>query len=236
MQSDKINKIAVFIDGDNVSHNDIGCVMDEIRSNGVVIGKFVYGDFSKSEMIGWYHDGPKYGLQQMQCPRLSGKNSSDLKMSLDILEMVYINPEINLYYIITSDSDFVHVIHKLKFHNKRVNCIGRNNANEALKSACDKFIRVEVLRGLDGPSDPIPEGIDEQAKINQIEREIDLILDNCGPILHMSLINDHLINKMNFNYKEFGRASFTAFVNQHFPQKYIIKKRDNGALFMWKNS
>ena len=55
-------------------------------------------------------------------------------------------PNITLFYIVTSDSDYRHVISKIKLRNKKVYCIGSSQANISLRSSCDRYTKVELLR------------------------------------------------------------------------------------------
>jgi len=50
----------------------------------------------------------------IQCDKISGKNSVDLRLSVDIMKILYTNDIITLFYLITSDSDYRHVIFEIK--------------------------------------------------------------------------------------------------------------------------
>lgn len=86
------------------------------------------------------------GIISIQCDRISGKNSSDLKMTIDILKTLFTIDHISLFYIITSDSDFRHVIAEIKTHNKYVHCISNSNCNSSIQAICDVFTKMETLR------------------------------------------------------------------------------------------
>ena len=63
------------------------------------------------------------GITTIQCDKITGKNSTDIKLMVDIMKTLYEINHISLYYIVTSDSDFRHVIPQIKMRNKKVHCI-----------------------------------------------------------------------------------------------------------------
>ena len=105
--------IAVYIDGENSSHQDIEAISSEIKSYGSIIISRVYGDWSDKNMRKWLDRTIIYDIIPIQCIRISGKNSSDIKLCVDIMKDLYTVPEISLFYIITNDSDYSHVISEI---------------------------------------------------------------------------------------------------------------------------
>ena len=53
----------------------------------------------------WLDNASLFGIIPIQCGRISGKNSSDIKLCVDIMKDLYCVPKISLFYIITTDSD-----------------------------------------------------------------------------------------------------------------------------------
>ena len=138
-------KIAVFIDGDNVSHNIISLIMNEIKNYGRIICCNVYADWSCENMKNWKLTANKLGIITIQCDRISGKNSTDIKMAVDVMKILYTVKHITLFYLVTSDSDYRHLVPEIKLLNKKVNCIGSVKSNNSLQSVCDVFTKIEVL-------------------------------------------------------------------------------------------
>jgi hypothetical protein len=110
--------IAVYIDGDNTSHRDMEVILNEIKTYGRIIISRVYGDWSKENMKNWLVSASSYGIIPIQCERISNKNSSDIKLCVDIMKDLYTVPNISLFYIITTDSDYRHVISDIMMSNK----------------------------------------------------------------------------------------------------------------------
>ena len=112
MNSDE--SIAVYIDGDNSSYKNIEIILNEIKSYGRIIILKVYGDWSEVNMKNWLTTASTYGIIPIQCERINGKNSTDIKMCVDLMRDLYNIENISLFYIVTSDSDYRHVISEIK--------------------------------------------------------------------------------------------------------------------------
>ena len=135
--------IAVYFDGDNVSHKRFGDILAEIRSYGDIIINRVYADF---EALGPIENSAiENGISTIQCARLIGKNSSDIKLCVDLMRDLYTLPQITTFYIITSDTDYRHIIPEIKLLNKQARVIGKAVAPEILKACCDQYTPIEVI-------------------------------------------------------------------------------------------
>lgn len=143
------DNIQVYIDGDNVSYKDVEDILTEIKSYGRILNARVYGDWSQQNMQNWLKTASKFGVVPIQCERISGKNSSDLKMCVDVMKDLYTIENVSLFYFVTTDSDFRHIIPEIKTLNKRAHCIGNGNANMSLQSICDKYTDISVIRTAD---------------------------------------------------------------------------------------
>jgi uncharacterized LabA/DUF88 family protein len=134
---------AVYIDADNMGPISIKKGMEHINDqNDNVIIKKIYGDWSKPHMKKRLNESNNLGISQIQCGRLA-KNSSDISMCIDIIKDLYTNPNIDIFYIVSSDSDFSAVMHEIKCCNKKVNCICNRNSNSMLHESCSKVIYIE---------------------------------------------------------------------------------------------
>jgi hypothetical protein len=130
--------VALYIDADNISHTYLPQILSNIINSHVIIKK-IYGDWSKQNMFQWLDKANDNGITAIQCGRLN-KNSSDIKMSVDIMKDLYTNQNITLFHLVTSDSDFSSVMGEIKYINKKAYCTGYNTASKMLINSCDKFI------------------------------------------------------------------------------------------------
>ncbi len=219
--------IAVYIDGDNTSHNDMQFILKEIKSYGRIIISRVYGDWSQKNMKNWLTTSSKYGIIPIQCERISGKNSSDIKLCVDIMRDLYSIDNISMFYIITTDSDYRHVISEIKLMNKKIHCIGNDCANISLISICDKYTKIDVLRKQVNNANNITRQIDESI-LCKYRDEIEIILGDNKQI-NISLINDILSRKYNFDFREWNYNTMSSFLKENFGNHFCIKQDKRGT-------
>lgn len=231
-------KIAVFIDGDNVSHNIISLIMNEIKNYGRIICCNVYADWSCENMKNWKLTANKLGIITVQCDRISGKNSTDIKMAVDVMKILYTIKHISLFYLVTSDSDYRHLVPEIKLLNKKVNCIGSIKSNNSLQSVCDVFTKIEVLKLDEGVTkNKNDQNQEEKAKHNPMKikkklkyqylETINILFDQ-NDVINLSLIKDTLQRKLQFDYREFGYHSMGEFISKNFINELKIHRSYKG--------
>jgi len=138
------HRIAIFIDAENISPNDLGNILDEIKNYGNIVINRAYGDWSKLESF--KEKSIEYGIELIQANSISGKNSSDIKLCVDVMNILHTLNEISMFYIITCDSDFAHLVPYIKCLNKEVRCIGYECTSKGLQNIVNMFTKIEVLR------------------------------------------------------------------------------------------
>lgn len=143
MSKEKHMHIGIFVDGENISYKDYGKILDDIRKYGQVSISNIYLDWTENQS--WKEVSKHFGITPIQCQKINGKNSVDLKITVDMMEIMY-ERQIDLFCILTTDSDFCHIVQKLKSKNKKVHIYGYgNNTNNSLISICNQFINIENL-------------------------------------------------------------------------------------------
>ena len=217
-------KIAVFIDGDNISYCDVTYIMKEISNYGNINICNVYGDWSCKDLKKWLFAARDNGIITIQCDKISGKNSTDIKMCIDIMNVLYNIPHISLYYIVTSDNDFRHVISEIKKMNKKIHCIGSKYVNNSLVKICDKYTKIEILTKNRKKISTI------KKSNNEIKNEILSILDDSSEEVNLSLIKDILQRKYNFDYREYGYLSMKNFIKSEYNDILFILIIDTDVL------
>jgi len=139
-------KIAVFVDGDNICAKDYELALREISSTyGEILIKRVYGDWTTSNMNKWKDvlvNEPAATCQQFR----SGKNATDIRIIMDAIELMILNPNINTFCIVSTDADFCGLAMRLRENGKFVIGVGKKEAKIIWQEACDKFIKIENLR------------------------------------------------------------------------------------------
>lgn len=140
-------RLAVLIDADNVSSQNIQPMMEEIARYGNPTIKRIYGDWTKPNLASWKVLLLDYAISPVQqFAYTSGKNATDSAMIIDAMDILY-DGKIDGYCLVSSDSDFTRLAMRLREAGKLVIGIGEQKTPNAFISACDRFIFQEVIRG-----------------------------------------------------------------------------------------
>ena len=147
--------IAVFVDFENLAigasqskHGafQIELVLKRLLEKGRIVFKRAYCDWSgyrKEERE--FH---KHGIEMVAIPqtKMSGKNSADIHMVVDALDLCYAKHHIDIFALLTGDSDFSPLVAKLKENDKRViSCGVKSSTSDLLVAASDEFIYYDDL-------------------------------------------------------------------------------------------
>ena len=148
-------KIALFCDLDNIvlgvrdsdiKNFDIHLVLERLLEKGKIIVKKAYADWERyGDQKRLFHEA---GVELINIPqrRISGKNSADIKMVVDAMELSYSKDHLDTFAILSGDSDFSPLVSKLKENNKVVIGVGvKNSSSNLLIDNCDEFIFYEDL-------------------------------------------------------------------------------------------
>jgi uncharacterized protein (TIGR00288 family) len=160
---DQEERIALFLDYENLAIGardhlggmafDLRPVADALAERGRVVVRRAYADWS-------YFDEDRRMLTRshvelIDIPQRMGasrKNSADIKMVVDALEVAFERDYISTFVLCTGDSDFTPLVHKLRELNKRVIGVGVEKTTSALlPPACDEFLYYDRLEGVDVP-------------------------------------------------------------------------------------
>jgi uncharacterized protein (TIGR00288 family) len=147
--------IAVFIDYENVAHGieggksggfRIDLVMKRLLEKGRIVFKRAYCDWSRYRSA--VRELHLNGIELVDIPqsKLSGKNSADIRMVVDALDLCYAKEHIDVFALVSGDSDFSPLVSKLKENDKRVvGCGVKESTSDLLISGCDEFIYYDDL-------------------------------------------------------------------------------------------
>ncbi|HUL80501.1 MAG TPA: NYN domain-containing protein [Gammaproteobacteria bacterium] len=146
---------AVFVDFENLALGteedkkgrfDIELVLKRLLERGRIVFKRAYCDWTRYQnFMTEFH---KQGFEMVDIPRskISGKNSADIRMVVDALDLCYSKSHIDTFALITGDSDFSPLVSKLKENDKRVvGCGVRKSTSDLLANNCDEFIFYDDL-------------------------------------------------------------------------------------------
>ena len=147
--------LAVFCDFENVALGvrdakikkfNINLVLERLLVKGTVVVKKAYCDWERyKEFKAVMHDAA-FELIEIPHTRQSGKNSADIRMVVDALDLCYTKEHIDTFVIVSGDSDFSPLVSKLRENNKMVIGIGvKSSTSDLLMSNCDEFIFYDDL-------------------------------------------------------------------------------------------
>jgi uncharacterized protein (TIGR00288 family) len=148
--------IAMFIDFENLAIGvrdmraagpfDIQRVMKRLLEKGRIVFKRAYCDWIHySDSVREFH---AQAIELIDIPhsKMSGKNSADIRMVVDALDLCYSKQHIDVFALLTGDSDFSPLVSKLKENNKRViGCGVKSSTSDLLIANCDEFIYYDDL-------------------------------------------------------------------------------------------
>ena len=145
------DRLAVLIDSDNVRAVTADALLAEIAKYGVATVKRAYGDWTNPHLKGWKEALNLHAIRPMQqFAYTSGKNSTDSAMIIDAMDLLYTG-QFNGFCLVSSDSDFTGLASRLRESGVTVYGFGERKTPQALVSACDRFIYLDVLRA---PAEP----------------------------------------------------------------------------------
>ena len=158
--------IAVFVDFENLAIGvretktgefRIQLVLKRLLEKGRIVHKRAYCDWSNyRDAVREFHSN---GIELIDIPqsRMSGKNSADIRMVVDALDLCYSKQHIDVFALISGDSDFSPLVSKLKENNKRViGCGVKSSTSDLLISNCDEFIYYDDLARTAKQAKPTP--------------------------------------------------------------------------------
>ena len=151
----EITNMALFCDFENVALGvrdakyaqfDIKKVLERLLLKGSIVVKKAYCDWDRyKEFKATMHEAA-FELIEIPHVRQSGKNSADIRMVVDALDLCYTKAHVDTFVIISGDSDFSPLVSKLRENNKYVIGIGvRDSTSDLLSANCDEFIFYDDL-------------------------------------------------------------------------------------------
>jgi uncharacterized protein (TIGR00288 family) len=147
--------IAVFVDFENLAIGvneskggrfQIQLVLKRLLEKGRIVYKRAYCDWSRYRHAVQEFHGQGIELIDIPQSKASGKNSADIRMVVDAIDLCYSKEHIDIFALVSGDSDFSPLVSKLKENNKRVlGCGAKSSTSDLLIANCDEFIYYDDL-------------------------------------------------------------------------------------------
>jgi len=147
--------MAVFCDFENVALGvrdakydkfDIAKVLERLLLKGSIVVKKAYCDWERYKGFKAVMHEAAFELIEIPHVRQSGKNSADIRMVVDALDLCYTKAHVDTFVIVSGDSDFSPLVSKLRENNKAVIGVGvKQSSSDLLVNNCDEFIYYDDL-------------------------------------------------------------------------------------------
>jgi uncharacterized protein (TIGR00288 family) len=238
MSSMDEHTLAVFVDFENLALGfqgkkdkfDITKVLTRLVEKGKIVVKVAYAD--------WYRYGDykkklhECAIALIEIPKraMTGKNSADIRLVVDAMDLCYSKEHIDTFAIISGDSDFSPLVSKLKENGKRVIGVGmRDSTSDLLADNCDEFIYYEDLF----TPESSPEKIDSRFPKKKREafellvESITALVRENKEILWSSMVKDTMKRKQpKFSESYHGYRTFSELLEDAQKQDIIHLKTD----------
>jgi len=214
--------LAIFIDFENIALGfkgkkdkrfDIQKVLERLVEKGKIIVKKAYADWADySDYKRPLHEA---AIELIEIPKrlMSGKNSADIRLCVDAIDLCYSKEHIDTFVIVSGDSDFSPLVSKLKENGKRVIGLGmKESSSNLLIDNCDEFIYYEDLERSIGTPPKIEKDLPEKKKEAfqlLVDSVVALVREN-KEVLWSSLVKETMKRKKpSFNESYHGYRTFS---------------------------
>src|SRR5438132_9499403 len=151
----EITNMALFCDFENIALGvrdakyaqfDMQKVLERLLLKGSIIVKKAYCDWERYKEFKTGMHEASFELIEIPHVRQSGKNSADIRMVVDALDLCYTKSHVDTFVILSGDSDFSPLVSKLRENNKLVIGVGvKKSTSDLLTANCDEFIFYDDL-------------------------------------------------------------------------------------------
>lgn len=139
------HQVAILIDGDNISAKYARYIKQEALQYGNIKICRMYGSISSPSVRAWYSVMPEQGIVPvLQINYANGKSIADQALTIDAMDILYTD-NINVFCLVSSDSDFTKLAYRLKEAGKKVVGMGEQKTKEALAKSCNEFKILDLI-------------------------------------------------------------------------------------------
>lgn len=229
-------QFAVLIDAENISSKYAQIIFDELEKYGFASCRRIYGNWSKEN--GW-KEGTllEHSITPIQqFSYTSGKNSTDMAMVIDAMDLLYQN-KVDGFCLVTSDSDFTRLAMRLREEKKYVLGMGESKTPLALTRACNRFIHLNLI-GESNKEDSAEttvhtsqedNGMDNVTSIETIENAILQLLSETGEdMLDLGFVGQRLSMRFpDFDVRNYGYSKLSVFLSEEIPHFRIVRSNNH---------
>ncbi|WP_341464783.1 NYN domain-containing protein [Campylobacter helveticus] len=211
--------IAIFIDAENVSPKYAKDIFNIVSDYGEIVVKRIYADWTSKTTKGWKEHILEHSIIAMQNFRFnSQKNSSDMYLMADAMSMFY-EKDIEIFIIVSSDSDYIPLVHKIRENKKQVVGIVENKANQSYINAFNEF---HYLNKKQEKSDEL---------IKELFNTIDQLIEEKNRAEYSQIPSIMQRKYPDFNRQNYGCSSFKELINKFIDNNYKKEVANDGCTY-----
>jgi len=228
-------KIALLIDCDNVSHNSIEGVLEELATYGMVNIRHAHGDWNNPLLSGWIEKLHPHAIRPIQqFAYTKGKNATDAAMIIDAMDLLWSN-SLDGFALMTSDSDFTPLVLRIVENGIPVYGFGEKKTPQPFVDACSTFIYTENLISTEGnkTDTPIQPQKKSRAELRQNTALVKLLRTAVEQTseedswAHMSKIGYYISNNSSFSSINYGYKKLSDLIKA--TELFNIEMRKDGT-------
>jgi uncharacterized protein (TIGR00288 family) len=236
-KTERERSLAMFVDLENLAMGfqnsrktrfEIQKVLERLVEKGKLIVKKAYADWSRYQ--GYTAPFHEAAIELIEIPKRSqtGKNSADIRLVVDAMDLAWSKPHVDTFVIVSGDSDFSPLVSKLKENGKHVIGLGmKGSTSELLRDNCDEFIYYEDLERQEQDDQQLATTL-STALPERMREVYSLLVEACNAlrrenheVLYASMIKDTMKRKKpSFDESYYGYRSFT----------HLLEEADNAAV------
>ncbi len=237
---EKDRTLAVFLDFENLvmgaqkgkakAQFDIGKVLERLVEKGKILVKKAYSDWSRfSDQKKALHEAA-FELIDIPKRAQTGKNSADIRLCVDAMDLAYAKEHIDTFVIVSGDSDFSPLVSKLKENGKYVIGLAmEGSTSDLLIDNCDEFIFYEELVETGTTPPQLTKRISKEKRtVFQmiIESVIALMREN-KDVIYSSMVKDTMKRKRpSFNEGRYGYRTFSELLEDAEKNGIVVLRKD----------
>jgi len=215
--------IALFIDSDNISHNAIEGIINELSKHGVVSIRQAYGNWSKTNLQNWEPKLLEFVIRPIQqFDYTKGKNATDILMTIDAIDLLH-TKDMDAFAFATSDSDFTPVAMRVVAEGIKVFGFGEKKTPKPFMAACSEFIFTEqLMKTTEESGNTKPQSNNKKGQkalradtwlVNLLRNAVDQTMDEDG-WANLSDIGAYISNNSSFSPLNFGFKKLSSLIKE----------------------
>jgi len=221
----KEDRIALFIDCDNISHKAIEGIINELSKYGVVNIRQAYGNWTKDNLKNWEDKLLEFAIKPIQQFDYSrNKNATDILMTIDAIDLLH-TKDIDAFAFATSDSDFTPVVMRVQAEGIKVFGFGEKKTPKPFMAACSQFIFTEKLMRANEKDikegtitdNPIRKSVKEMRQdtwlVNVLRNAVDHTMDEYG-WANLADIGTYINNSTSFSPINYGYKKLSNLIKE----------------------